>query len=53
VKDIGGGRKLPEINRKVDVVFGAVMMETWDIKLDPKKKHLDTSGLENREFLSF
>lgn len=53
VKSIGGGRKPSEINRKIDILFGAVMMEEWDIKLDPKKKKLDLSGLEKREFLSF
>jgi len=53
VDSIGGGRKLPEIKKKIDILFGAVMMEEWDIKLDPKKKRLDISGLEKREFISF
>jgi hypothetical protein len=53
VDSIGGGMKPSEMDRKIDLLFGAVMMEEWDIKLDPKKKRLDTSGLENREFLSF
>lgn len=53
VNSIGGGRKPAETNRKIDLLFGAVMMEEWDIKLDPKRKKLDLSGLEKREFLSF
>ena len=53
IDSIGGGRKIPEVNRKIDILFGAVMMEEWDIKLDPKSKKLDMSGLEKREFISF
>lgn len=53
VDSIGGGRKIPEANRKIYILFGAVMMEEWDIKLDPKSKKLDMSGLEKREFISF
>ena len=53
VNSIGGGGKPIETNRKIDLLFGAVMMEEWDIKLDPKKKKLDISGLEKREFVSF
>ena len=53
VNSIGGGRKPMETNRKIDLLFGAVMMEEWDIKLDPKKKKLDISGLKKREFVSF
>jgi len=53
VDSIGGGRKIPEAGRKIDILFGAIMMEEWDIKLDPKGKKLDMSGLEKREFISF
>ena len=53
VDSIGGDRKLPEANRQIDLLFGAVMMEEWDIKLDPKRKKLDMAGLEKREFVSF
>ena len=53
VSSIGGGRRLPEAGRKIDLLFGAVMMEEWDIKLDPKKKELDLTGLKKREFVSF
>lgn len=53
VGSIGGGRKIPEAKKEIDILFGAIMMETWDIKLDPKKKKLDVTGLKKREFISF
>jgi len=39
--------------QKVDIIIGAATMRTWDIKLDPKKKKLDLTGLKKREFISF
>jgi len=45
--------KVPETKRELDIVFGATGMETWDIKLDPRRKKLDLTGLKKREFVSF
>ena len=37
----------------LDVLIGALTMERWKIKLDPKTGTLDLEGLERREFTEF
>ena len=39
--------------REVDILFGATGMETWGIKLNPKRQDIDISETKKREFLSF
>jgi hypothetical protein len=38
---------------ELDAVIGALTMEEWEIKLDPKNKTLDLTGLKTREFTEF
>lgn len=37
----------------LDVIIGALVMEKWEIKLDPKSGALDLEGLRRREFTEF
>ncbi len=37
----------------VDIIVGALTMEEWYIKLDPRSGALDLSGLRKREFTEF
>jgi len=37
----------------IDVIIGAITMEEWFIKLDPRNQTLDLSGLRRREFTEF
>jgi len=37
----------------LDAVIGALAMERWEIKLDPKNGTLDLEGLRRREFTEF
>jgi hypothetical protein len=37
----------------LDVIIGALVMEKWEIKLDPKSGTLDLEGLRRREFTEF
>jgi len=37
----------------LDALIGALTMERWEIKLDPKTGTLDLEGLERREFTEF
>jgi len=37
----------------VDAIIGALTMEEWWIKLDPKTGELDLSGLRRREFTEY
>lgn len=39
--------------QEIDVLFGATGMETWGIKLNPKRQEIDLSETKKREFLSF
>ena len=36
-----------------DALIGALTMERWEIKLDPKAGVLDLEGLRRREFTEF
>lgn len=38
---------------KLDVLIGALAMEQWEIRLDPKAGTLDLEGLKRREFTEF
>ena len=38
---------------QLDVIVGALTMEEWYIKLDPKSRELDLSGLRKREFTEY
>lgn len=38
---------------RIDAIIGALAMEEWWIKPDPKTKTLDLSGLRRREFTEF
>lgn len=37
----------------LDAVIGALVMEKWEIKLDPRNGALDLAGLRRREFTEF
>src|SRR5438132_6536124 len=37
----------------LDALIGALTMERWEIKLDPKTGELDLEGLRRREFTEF
>ena len=37
----------------LDVIIGALVMEKWEIKLNPKTGELDLEGLRRREFTEF
>lgn len=37
----------------LDVLIGALTMERWEIRLDPKSGTLDLEGLRRREFTEF
>jgi len=39
--------------QELDVVIGAITMERWEIRLDPKAGTLDLEGLKRREFIEF
>jgi len=39
--------------RKLDALIGALLMEKWEIKLDPKSGALGLEGLKRREFTEF
>jgi len=38
---------------ELDVLIGALVMEQWEIRLDPKNGTLDLEGLKRREFTEF
>jgi hypothetical protein len=38
---------------KLDAIIGALTMERWEIKLDPRPGSLDLEGLRRREFTEF
>lgn len=38
---------------ELDAIIGALTMEKWEIKIDPKKHELDLEGLRRREFNEF
>ncbi len=38
---------------ELDVLIGALTMERWEIRLDPKTGTLDLEGLRRREFTEF
>ena len=38
---------------KLDAILGAITMERWEIKLDPKAGALDLEGLRRREFTEY
>jgi len=38
---------------ELDVIIGALAMERWEIKLDPRTGTLDLEGLRRREFTEF
>jgi len=39
--------------KEVTVIIGALTMEKWEIKLDPKTGELDLTGLRRREFTEY
>jgi len=39
--------------QELDILIGALTMERWEIKLDPKSGALDLEGLRRREFTEF
>jgi hypothetical protein len=39
--------------RELDAIIGALTMEKWEIRLDPKKQEIDLEGLRRREFTEF
>lgn len=38
---------------QLDVIIGALTMERWEIKFDPKNSTLDLEGLRRREFTEY
>lgn len=38
---------------RLDAIVGALTMERWEIKLDPKSGELDLEGLRRREFTEY
>jgi len=38
---------------RLDAIVGALTMEEWYIKLDPRRDELDLSGLRKREFTEY
>lgn len=38
---------------ELDAIIGALAMEKWEIKLDPKSQALDLEGLKRREFIEY
>ena len=38
---------------KLDAIIGAITMEQWEIRLDPKTQELDLEGLRRREVTEF
>ncbi len=38
---------------KLDAIIGALTLERWEIKLDPKSGTLDLEGLRRREFIEY
>ena len=38
---------------RLDAIIGALVMEKWEIRLDPKSGALDLDGLRRREFTEF
>lgn len=38
---------------ELDAIIGALTLERWEIKLDPKAGTLDLEGLKRREFMEF
>jgi hypothetical protein len=39
--------------RELDAIIGALTMEKWEMRLDPKKQEIDLEGLRRREFTEF
>jgi len=39
--------------QRLDAIIGALVMEKWEIKLDPRSGTLDLEGLRRREFTEF
>jgi hypothetical protein len=39
--------------QQLDALIGALTMERWEIKLDPKSGQLDLEGLRRREFTEY
>jgi hypothetical protein len=48
VKELGETEHGP-----LDAIIGALTMEEWYIKLDPRTGELDLSGLRKREFIEY
>jgi Aspartyl protease len=48
---------VPELGRadghELDAILGALTLERWEIRLDPKAGTLDLEGLRRREFTEF
>jgi len=38
---------------ELDALIGTLIMEQWEIKLDPRNGTLDLEGLRHREFTEF
>jgi len=38
---------------ELDAIIGALTMEKWEMKMDPKKQEIDLEGLRRREFTEF
>jgi hypothetical protein len=38
---------------ELDAIIGALTMEKWEMRIDPKKQEVDLEGLRRREFTEF
>jgi len=43
---------LDEQNKEIDMLFGAIEMQRWNIKIDPMQERLDLSGFRE-EFIEY
>jgi hypothetical protein len=48
VEDLG----VDEQDKEIDMLFGAIEMQRWNIKIDPKEERLDLSGFRE-EFIEY
>jgi hypothetical protein len=44
--------ELDEQNREIDMLFGTIEMQRWNIRIDPREERLDLSGFRE-EFIEY
>jgi hypothetical protein len=54
IQDLGTVDELGETEHgRLDALIGALTMEEWNIKLDPREGEVDLSALRKREYTEF